>query len=190
MAGGRWHGALRPLAVYGLLLELYPRRYLRRHRAELLQNFRDLEQELPSKAALWRFVGKDLVVSLGAEHMRTLWGQTAIRFAILSVMLVIAQRYPAREHSIWTFCCGYALGWFTGWFGWHWRMSAGSGLPGFARSFRGQAVLLLGAIAIVLAAGTLFPDLQKRLVFAACYGTVIAWLSAWWRNHRYTSRHL
>ena len=189
MARG-WHGACRQLAIYGLLLKLYPRAYLKRHRAELLQNFQDLEQQLPSKAALWRFVARDLAVSLPAEFMRTLWGQTAIRFAILSLMPLIAQRYPGREHAVWTFCCGYALGWFAGWFGWHWRMSADSGSPGFVRSFRGQAVMLLGAIAIVLAAGILFPELQKRLVFASCYGTVLAWLSAWWRNHRYTSRPL
>jgi hypothetical protein len=43
------------LAIYRLLLELYPRAYLR-HREELLQNFQDLEQEVPSKAELWSFI--------------------------------------------------------------------------------------------------------------------------------------
>jgi hypothetical protein len=54
----------RSLAVYGLFLELYPPEHLRQHRAEMLQNFEDLERASSSKAALWLFIGKDLVISL------------------------------------------------------------------------------------------------------------------------------
>lgn len=183
MAHVRQGGASRGLAIYGLLLELYPRAYLRRHREELLQNFQDLEQALPSRTELWCLIAKDLAISLRSELSRTLAGQTTIRFAILSLMLVLVHRYPGREQAAWTFCVGYAPGWFTGWFGWRWRISSCSGPPGFVRSFRGQAVMLVGAITMVLA-GTLFADFEKRLVFAFCYGAAIAWFAGWWVNHR------
>jgi hypothetical protein len=94
MAHEREKGASRGLVIYGLLLWLYPHAYLRRHREELLQNFRDLERELPAKTALWCLIAKDLFISLGSELSRTLAGQTAIRFAILSLMLVIVHRVP------------------------------------------------------------------------------------------------
>jgi hypothetical protein len=185
MARRRENGAFRGLAIYGLLLELYPHAYLRRHREELLQNFQDLEQELPSKTALRCFIAKDLAVSLRSEFTRTLWGQATIVFTVLGLMLAIAHRYPGpREHSIWSFCFGYALGWFAGRFGWRWRMSSVSPLPSFVRSFRGQAAMLVGAISIVLAAATLFPDLHERLVLASCYGAVLAWIAAWRGNYR------
>lgn len=184
---GRKHGAFPGVAIYGLLLGLYPRAYLLRHRAELLQNFEDLEQALPSKAALWCLIAKDLAVSLWFECKRTFWAQTSIRFAILSLMLGIVHRHAGpREQLVWTFCFGYALGWFAGWFGWHWRMSSSSRSPIFVRSFRGQVVMLLGAIAVVLAAGTVFDDFQKRLIFASCYGVAIAWFTGWWVNYRHT----
>jgi hypothetical protein len=187
MAPGRDNGGSRSLAIYGLLLALYPRAYLRRHRAELLQNFQDLERELPSKAALWRFMASDLAVSLRCELTRTLWGQTTIRFAILSLMLAMVHRYPGQhEQSALTFCFGYALGWFAGWFGRRWWMRASSRSPAFVRSFRGQAATLVGAIVVVLAAAKLFLDLQEPLVFAACYGALIAWFAGWWGNYRRT----
>jgi hypothetical protein len=43
----------RSLRLYARLLELYPPSFLQRHRAEMLQNFADLEDAEPSKAALW-----------------------------------------------------------------------------------------------------------------------------------------
>lgn len=185
MAHEREKGASRGRVIYGQLLRLYPRAYLRRHRDELLQNFQDLERELPAKTSLWCLIVKDLLISLWSERCRTLGGQTAIRFAILSLMLLMVHRYPGpREHSAWTFCVGYAPGWFAGWFGWQWRMSSSRRSRGAFRSFRGQAVMLLVAITLVLAAGMLFPDLQQRLVFASCYGVAIAWLGGWWGNAR------
>jgi hypothetical protein len=165
-------------------VELYPRAYLSRHRAELLQNFRDLERESPSKAAFWRFIAKDLAVSLWSEFRRTLWGQTAVRFAILGLMLAVVHRHGEHERAVWTFCCGYVPGWFSGWLGRCWRMSSAGGSPGFYRSFRGQAAMLAGAITLVLAAAPLVPALQDRLVFASCYGAALAWFSGWWANYQ------
>jgi hypothetical protein len=184
MAEGRKAGAVHGLAVYGLLLQLYPRAYLQRHREELLQNFQDLERTLPSRSELWRLIAKDLSVSLWSELKHTLWGQTAIRFAILGLMLVIAHRYPGHEESVRTFCLGYALGWFAGWFGRQWRQSSRIGSRRLVGSFGGQAATLVGAITVALAAARLFPDLHERLVFASCYGAVIAWPAGWWVNYR------
>jgi hypothetical protein len=42
----------RSLRLYARLLELYPPAFLQRHRAEMLQNFADLEDAATSKAAL------------------------------------------------------------------------------------------------------------------------------------------
>jgi hypothetical protein len=64
MAQRRRSGTSRPLVIYGWLPELYPCAYLQQHRAEMLQDFEDLEQASPSKAALWLFIGRDLAVSL------------------------------------------------------------------------------------------------------------------------------
>ena len=50
--------------VYAWLLELYPPAFLQRHRAEMLQNFADLEAAAASKAQLWLLIGKDLTMSL------------------------------------------------------------------------------------------------------------------------------
>ena len=50
--------------VYARLLELYPPSFLQRHRAEMLQNFADLEDAAESKAKLWLLIGKDLAMSL------------------------------------------------------------------------------------------------------------------------------
>ena len=185
MGEGREKGASRSLAIYGLLLELYPRAYLRRHRAELLQNFQDLEREFPSKAALWRLIGKDLAVSLRAELARTFLGQTTIRFAILSLMLLIVGRHAGlSERAARIFCFGYALGWIGGWSGRSWQARSSRESPGFIRSFSGQAAALVGAIIIVLATARLFPGLQERLVIAFCYAAALAWFSGWWGNYR------
>ena len=54
----------RSLRLYARLLELYPPAFLQRHRAEMLQNFADLEDASASKTALWLLIGKDLMISL------------------------------------------------------------------------------------------------------------------------------
>jgi hypothetical protein len=171
--------------IYGLLLQLYPRTYLQRHREELLQNFQDLEQELPSRAAVWWFIARDLAVSLRSELSRTFWGQTAIVFTLLSLLLAIAHLHPGKlEPYLWSCSCGYALGWFAGWFGWNWRMTSGGRSPRFVRSFHGQAAMVVCTVTIVLATAQLFPDLQARLVLAGCYGAALAWITGWCKSSR------
>ena len=54
----------RSLRLYARLLELYPPSFLQRHRAEMLQNFADLEDAAESKAKLWLLMGRDLAMSL------------------------------------------------------------------------------------------------------------------------------
>jgi hypothetical protein len=54
----------RSLRLYARLLELYPPSFLRRHRAEMLQNFADLENAAESKARLWPLIGRDLTISV------------------------------------------------------------------------------------------------------------------------------
>jgi hypothetical protein len=81
------NGTSRGLALYRLLVELYPPRYLRQHRAEMLQNFEDLQQQSPSKHVLWMFIARDLLVSLTEEHMKSLNSLTAY---VISVLLVWA----------------------------------------------------------------------------------------------------
>ena len=54
----------RSLRLYARLLELYPSAFLQRHRAEMLQNFADLEDTAASKTALWLLIGKDLTMTL------------------------------------------------------------------------------------------------------------------------------
>src|SRR5262249_13702978 len=49
------------------LLDLYPPSFLQRHRAEMLQNFADLEDAAASKTALWLLIGKDLAMSLMSD---------------------------------------------------------------------------------------------------------------------------
>lgn len=182
------HARSRSLAIYEWLLGVYPRAYLRRHRQELLQNFQDMEQEFPSKAALWSFVVRDLIVSLHSEVMQTFWGQTTIVFTILSLILAVAHRHPGKhEPYIWSFCFGYTPGWIAGWFGWTWRMSSCSRYPNFVRSFRGQAAMFLCAITVMLATATLFPGLHERFLIAACYGAAHGWITGWGKNkHRIT----
>jgi len=62
----------RSIALYSLLLELYAPEFLERHRAEMLQNFEDLESAASSKAVLWLFIARDLLASLTEEHMKSL----------------------------------------------------------------------------------------------------------------------
>jgi len=52
------------LVVYCLLLKLDPRPFVRIHREELLQDFQDLEQQSPSRSALWHFIASDLAASI------------------------------------------------------------------------------------------------------------------------------
>jgi uncharacterized membrane protein len=108
----------RSLAVYALLLELYAPEFLAKHRAEMLQNFEDLENASSSKAALWLLIGKDLMLSLISRNIpKSLWGQTALMFIVLAVVLVVLRAFTSQHYFMGavTVCYGFVIGWFAGW---------------------------------------------------------------------------
>ena len=76
----------RSLRLYARLLALYPPAFLQRHRAEMLQNFADMEQAAASKAALWLVIGKDLTVSLVSQIFASRLGHYVI--AVLAAWIV------------------------------------------------------------------------------------------------------
>jgi CubicO group peptidase (beta-lactamase class C family) len=77
----------RSRAVYGFLLGLYAPEFLARHRAEMLQNFEDLEDASSSRAALWLLVGKDLLLSIVSRNIpKSIWGHTAPAFIVLAAV--------------------------------------------------------------------------------------------------------
>jgi hypothetical protein len=73
----------RSLRLYARLLELYPPSFLQRHRAEMLQNFADLEDAAESKAALWLLIGKDLAMSLIAHFFASRLGNYVIAVLVV-----------------------------------------------------------------------------------------------------------
>jgi hypothetical protein len=76
----------RSLRLYARLLELYPPAFLQRHRAEMLQNFADLEDAAASKAALWLLIGKDLTMSLVSHFFASRLGHHVI--AVLAAWIL------------------------------------------------------------------------------------------------------
>jgi hypothetical protein len=66
------------IRLYARLLELYPPAFLQRHRAEMLQNFSDLEGAASSKGALWLFTGRDLSMSLTSHFFASRLGKYVI----------------------------------------------------------------------------------------------------------------
>src|SRR5882757_11247521 len=80
----------RSLAVYGFLLELYAPEFLARHRAEMLQNFEDLENASSSKASLWLHIGRDLALSIISPNIpKSAWGHAAPVFIVLAAVLAV-----------------------------------------------------------------------------------------------------
>jgi len=77
----------RSLRLYARLLELYPPSFLQRHRAEMLQNFVDLEDSAESKARLWLLIGKDLAISLISEFFRSRLGRYVIAVFVAWMLL-------------------------------------------------------------------------------------------------------
>jgi hypothetical protein len=75
------------LRLYARLLELYPPAFLQRHRAELLQNFADLEDAATSKAALWLLIGKDLTVSLISHFFASRLGHYVTAVLVTWILL-------------------------------------------------------------------------------------------------------
>lgn len=170
----------RSLAVYGLLLKLYPRQYLEEHRAELLQNFEDLEQASQSTIPLWLFIARDFIGSLGTQRVKTLSGQTAIVIIVLAILLAnTGPRAVARQHAIEGFCCGYLVGWFVGWFGIRWQVSSVGRVPNRIRSSSAQILILVSVLTIVIVVAGIIPDVPNHIVWTSCYGFLLAWAAAW-----------
>jgi hypothetical protein len=170
----------RSLAIYRLLLELYPWPFLQQHRAEMLRNFEDLEQESQSRTALWLFIGKDLAVSLRSQFIKTLGGQTAIILLVLAALLAYTELHAVarKKYPIEGFCYGYMIGWFAGWFGKWWQASSVSRVPGSIRSLPTQATIVVGVLALVSALA-IRSGAQEHFIWALCYGVMLAWIAAW-----------
>jgi hypothetical protein len=79
----------RSLRLYARLLELYPPSFLQRHRAEMLQNFADLEDVSTSKAALWLLIGKDLTMSLMSQFFVSRLGNYVIAVLVAWTLLFV-----------------------------------------------------------------------------------------------------
>jgi hypothetical protein len=77
----------RSLRLYARLLELYPPAFLQRHRAEMLQNFADLEDAAASKAALWLLIGNDLTMSLISHFFASRLGRYVISVLVAWILL-------------------------------------------------------------------------------------------------------
>jgi hypothetical protein len=75
--------------LYTRLLELYPPSFLQQHRAEMLQNFADLEDATDSKARLWLLMGKDLAISLVAQFFRTRLGRYVSSAFVVWMLLFV-----------------------------------------------------------------------------------------------------
>jgi hypothetical protein len=79
----------RSLRLYAWLLELYPPSFLQRHRAEMLQNFADLEDAAESKAKLWLLIGKDLAMSLVAQFFGSQLGRYVIAVVVVWLLIFV-----------------------------------------------------------------------------------------------------
>jgi len=77
----------RSLRLYARLLELYSPAFLQRHRAEMLQNFADLEDAASSKAALWLLIGKDLTMSLISHFFASRLGGYVIAVLVTWILI-------------------------------------------------------------------------------------------------------
>lgn len=79
----------RSLRFYTRLLELYPPSFLQRHRAEMLQNFADLEDAAESKAKFWVLIGKDLAMSLVSHFFASQIGTYVIGVFVAWILLFV-----------------------------------------------------------------------------------------------------
>lgn len=91
------------LRLYAWLLELYPPAFVQRHRAEMLQNFADLEDAEPSKAKLWLLIGKDLTMSLILQFFGSRLGRYVIS-VLVAWLLIFTVGYFRRDGT-----AGYPL---------------------------------------------------------------------------------
>jgi hypothetical protein len=106
----------RSLRVYSRLLELYPTEFLQQHRAEMLQNFSDLEEATASTTALWLLIGKDLTMSLIPQFFASRLGHYVIA-VFAAWMLLFAVGYVVRGstpgHPALHCFAGFLLGMFS-----------------------------------------------------------------------------
>ena len=103
----------RSFRLYARLLELYPPAFLQRHRAEMLQNFDDLEDAAGSKAALWLLIGKDLPMSLISHFVGSRLGRYVIGVFVAWMLLFAAGyflRGPTPGHPVLHVFAGFLLG--------------------------------------------------------------------------------
>jgi hypothetical protein len=89
MTGTAPHEGSRSLRLYARLLDLYPPEFLRRHRAEMLQNFADLEDATASKTKLWLLIGKDLTMSLTSQLFASQLGSYVIAVLLTWILIFI-----------------------------------------------------------------------------------------------------
>ncbi len=87
--------------------------FLQRHRAEMLQDFADLEAAAASTAALWLLIGKDLTMSLASHFFASRLGHyvIAVLVAWISFFAIGYLRYAATpDHPILQVLGGLLLG--------------------------------------------------------------------------------
>lgn len=103
----------RSLRVYARLVELYPRAFLQQHRAEMLQNFADLEDTAASRTALWLSIGKDLTMSLISQFLASRLGRYVIGVFAAWILLFVAGYFlhgPTPGYPVWHVFEGFLLG--------------------------------------------------------------------------------
>jgi hypothetical protein len=108
-----WRKESRSLRLYARLLELYPPAFLQRHRAEMLQNFADLEDASASKAALWLLIGKDLTMSLISQFFGSRLGRYVIGVFVAWILLFVVGYFlhgPTPGHPALHVFGGFLLG--------------------------------------------------------------------------------
>ena len=79
----------RSLRLYARLIDLYPSAFLERHRAEMLQNFADLEDAAASKPGLWLMIGKDLTLSLVSHFFASRLGHYVIAVVVAWMLFFV-----------------------------------------------------------------------------------------------------
>jgi hypothetical protein len=89
MASSAQQKQSRSLRLYTWLVELYPPSFLQRHRAEMLQNFADLEATAESKTKLWLLIGKDLAMSIIAQFFGSRLGRYVIAVVVVWMLIVV-----------------------------------------------------------------------------------------------------
>jgi hypothetical protein len=103
----------RSLRLYARLLELYPPSFLRRHRAEMLQNFADLEDAAESKAQLWLLIGKDLAMSVISQFFGSRLGRYVIAVVITWLLILVIGYFflsPTQGRPVLHVFGGFLLG--------------------------------------------------------------------------------